>query len=214
MRAAGPEAGRVAGHRGPRVGHRRQGLVFDLDELARIGGDARGLGDDEGDRLAAVAHRVDGQRQVRGDGHLEAFRQAELGVGRAGPVRVVGDPPHPVGGCVRPRQHREHPRKRRGTGGVDCTDPGVGVGRAHHERARRPLGRGVIGKPGPDRSAAAGLPPAGAASRSRRCGARFRPSPFSLRTLPRDHRNSAPVRFSRRRGGEKRRMPRLYGASG
>ena len=137
VRAAGPEARRAVGQGGPRVRHRRQGLVVHLDPLARIGGGPRGLGHDQRDRLAAVAHGIDGQRRVRGHGHLEAVRQAELGVGGAGPVRVVGDRPHPVAGRVRPRQHRQHARARRGPGGIDRMDP-MGVG-ASAPRRRGPL---------------------------------------------------------------------------
>ena len=146
LRTAGPEARRAFGHGGPRVRHRRQGLVVHRYQLARVGRDRRGLGHDQRDRLAAIAHDIDGQRQVRGNRHVEALRQPELDVGRAGPVRLVRDRSHPVTGRVLPRQHPQHAGQRRGPGRVDRTDPGMGVGRAHHEGAGHPLGRGVIGK--------------------------------------------------------------------
>ena len=147
--AAGPEAGRVARHRGPSVRHRGQRLVVHLDELARVGSERGGLGHDQRDRFAAIANGLDGEGKVRGHRHLEAFRQAELGVGRTGPIRVMGDGPHPIGGCVRPRQDREYAGERCGPGGVDRAYPRVSVRRPHHEGAGRAGGRRVVGEPAP-----------------------------------------------------------------
>ena len=56
---------RLAGHRQLGVDDGRQRLVRDHDRVGRVAGDVAIRGDDDGDRLACVAHHVDGDRAVR-----------------------------------------------------------------------------------------------------------------------------------------------------
>ena len=122
--------GGVVGERLLDVGHRRQVVVVDIDQLGGVHRLGPGLGDDEDDRVTDVADLVDGEgcsaRLVVDVGETRERLAAEV-----------------VGGV-----DGEHARRGRRLGGVDAGDPGVceraadedGVGDAAalevvHERA-------------------------------------------------------------------------------
>ncbi len=100
---------RVGSHRLERIDDHRQPLVFDLDEIGRIGCHIAVLGDDERDLLVLVQHLILGEHRLHVAGQRRHVMQAErLEVGR--------------------RQHRQHARHRLGLGGVDLLDAGVAMG--------------------------------------------------------------------------------------
>ena len=108
------------------VGDGRQVVVVDVDQLGGVHRLRPGLGDDQGDRVAGVAHLVDGQR---GRGRLLVDRrEARQGVA----PEVVGgvDGQHALGG-----------RRR---AGVDAGDAGVGEGAADEDRVRHALAVEVV----------------------------------------------------------------------
>ena len=106
------------GRRRDRVEHGVERVVVDLDELGRVLGEVAVAGDDDGDRLADVAHGVD-----RGG----VLRHAGLDPGREGP-RERGD--------VRPGEHADDAGRRERRRGVDL-DPRVGELRAHDRGVER-----------------------------------------------------------------------------
>ena len=58
-----------------------EGLVVDLDELGRVPGLLAGLGDDDGDGIADVAHLADRQRRMRRLLHGVAVLEVDLPAG-------------------------------------------------------------------------------------------------------------------------------------
>ena len=131
--------GASLGHGGPRVRHRRQGLVVHLDPLARVGGDRRGLGHDEGDRLAAETHTVStgsGRCGVTATSNPSGRRSSASG----GPVHSGswGIGRIPSAAASAPVSTASTPGNAAARDGVDPTDPGVGVGGTHHEGAGPP----------------------------------------------------------------------------
>ena len=106
-----------------RVLHRddgRERLVVHVDELGRVGGDRRCLGDDDRDRVADVAHLVRGQWPERRD----------LEVRRADQHHRAGHGRHHVGA----RDHRDDAGQRARVDRVDTRDARVRVGAAHEHR--------------------------------------------------------------------------------
>ena len=111
------------------VGDRLVHLVVDLDPLGRLAGDLRVAGGHQRDRLALVAHDVGGQHRLVGD--LQ-------------PVELVTR--HVLLG-----QHRGHARRGQRPGGLDGTDPGVGMRAAQRDapdHAVQPQVAGVDELPG------------------------------------------------------------------
>ena len=119
QRGAGRERGRRGGDDG-------QGVVLDLDEIARVLGERARLGHHGRDHLADVANLRDGQRVA----HAVADGGARHGARHAGRPGLldVGD----VGG----RHHRQHAGQRQRGGDVDAPHAGVGVGAPHHGGVR------------------------------------------------------------------------------
>ena len=121
--------------RGLRVGHRRQRLVIDLDQLERVLGGVSVLGHDHRDDVADVAHHVLGDAVIGGDLQVRVGEQPGAGGRLDRAVRVgVG-----VDG--------DHPGRRRRRARVDRPDPGVGVrapehGGVHHAGQRQVVGVG------------------------------------------------------------------------
>ena len=103
---------RAGGHRLERIDVARQRLVLDFDQFDGVGRGFAVLGNDEGDFLVLEQHFAVGQHhlhvagQRRHPGEVDGFQ------------RLGGD-------------HRDHAGHRRGLGGVDLLDAGVGVRRAH-----------------------------------------------------------------------------------
>ena len=129
-----PDQRRAGFQRLLHVDHRRQRLVVDLDRLGRGLRRFEIVGDDEGDRIADMAHGVPGEQRTRrrllvgavGLAQLRLARQAadavEIGMGE--------DQPHAGhGGDLRE---------------VAEPEAGVGHGRAQHVGAQRPLRRDVV----------------------------------------------------------------------
>ena len=118
-----------------------EGVVVDLDPLARVERLPAGLGDHEGDalpdeadpsghegRLAPLAEAV-----ALSDPRPRGFR----GGGRAGHLGDAGR------GEVGARVHRPHARRRARRGGVEAGDPGVREGRSQDHRVQG-AGRGPV----------------------------------------------------------------------
>ncbi len=124
-------AGRIA-----RRQKRRQRCDLDLDEVRRVLGDIRVLGEHGGDGVADIAHAVDRQHRLAIGLDLvgRARGVAEIDRGNAGDV---GAGPH--GGNAR--------RGRSACGGVDAHDPAVRDGGAHHAHVEL-MGKGdIAGEP-------------------------------------------------------------------
>ncbi len=109
-----------------RVEHDRQRLVLDLDQVARVLGDVAVLGDHGRDRLAVVAHLLDG------DHVLDDRAGAEGGKRR----RMLGD--------VGARDDADHAGQRLGLRRVDGDDARVRVRAAHDRRMRHVLELDVV----------------------------------------------------------------------
>ena len=129
--AAAEAEGEVAGGLGPeergaggqgvgRVGDGLDVVVGDNEQLRRVAGRSRGFGDDEGHRLAHVAH-VAGREGVAG-------WDDEADLGREG--HGAGQGADAAGVQVRGGEDAGHAGKG-GRGGVDGAQHGVGVGGAH-----------------------------------------------------------------------------------
>ena len=105
------QAGHAGIHGVVRIDLRRQPLVFDRDEIDRVGGDIAVLGHDEGDFLALEQHFVAGQHglHVASEGGHEIELQG-FQIGRG--------------------QHRLHPRQLERRLLVDRFDAGMAIGRA------------------------------------------------------------------------------------
>ena len=123
--------------RGARVGDGGQRLVVDLDRFGGVLRLRQGLGDDERDRLAEMAHLADGERRAR-----------RIVARRAVPVverRMAGHVAEAVGLHVVAGQHQQHAghaaRRRR----VDLADVGVRDPRAQHVGLRHVGKRDVVG---------------------------------------------------------------------
>ena len=117
-----------------RVGHRRQRLVLDLDELQRVLRQVTAVRDDDRDALADVPHLL--------------RRQAAPGV----PRRVGAEVGHRIAqfGGLGASDHRVHAGCGLGLVGLDPHDPGVRVRAAQHGRVQ-----GAGGDPVGDVAAAA-----------------------------------------------------------
>ncbi len=101
----------------------RQRLVVDEDQLGRVLGDVAALGDDDGDRLADVAHLVLGQRHLRArveDQVLDGRRRDQQRAGLPVVAQVGGSVDGHHAGHVRAPCDVSMPR-----------DAGVGVVAAH-----------------------------------------------------------------------------------
>ena len=109
-------------------GDGRQRLVVDLDQRGRVLGLGQRLRDDEGDRVADVAHAVRREAVVRRRPHGAAVGTLAL---ERHPHRA-----EPVARDVGAREHGEDAGSARGGGGVEGADPRVGVHRPHDDGVR------------------------------------------------------------------------------
>ena len=96
-------------------------VVVDLDHLARVLGEVAGLGDDDGDRVAHVAHVGDRERRR----HRELLAHHRVVAGPGDPVEVL------------PREHRDHARHLAGGADVDAGDRGAGEVAAEERGVQR-----------------------------------------------------------------------------
>ena len=119
QRGAGGEGGRRRGDHG-------QGLVVDLDEVARVLGEGARLGHHGRDHLADVADLLDGQRVAHAVADGGAGHRARHA--RRPRLLDVGD--------VLGRHHGQHAGQRQRGGGVDAPHAGVRVGAPHHGGVR------------------------------------------------------------------------------
>ena len=117
---------RARGQRLRRVDDRRQRLVLDVDQLARVLGDVGVVGDDAGHLLALEAHLVGGQHGLGVVGQ------------RRHPGQVAGR--HHLAG-----QHQVHAGDLPGPAGVDRLDPGVGQRAAQDLHVQHAGQRDVVG---------------------------------------------------------------------
>ena len=105
-----------------------QRLVLDRDQLGRVLRLVQGLGDDEGDRIADIAHPLLRQQRLRAD---KGRRAVLLAARDQRPQRAEAAPLELGAG-----QHREHPGRGARLLGVDRDDPGMRMRRAQrHSRA-------------------------------------------------------------------------------
>ena len=114
--------GRAGAARGGGGDHRGQGIVGDGDPFGRVQRLGAGVGDDQGDRFADMAHLALGQQGLGGEGE----GGAGVGVGGDGGAQRS----EAVGVEIGRGQHRLHAGGGACGGGVDGAEPGVGVGGA------------------------------------------------------------------------------------
>ena len=113
--------------------HRRQGGVFDLDQLCRVARGPSALRHHDGHRVPHVAHRVGGEGGV-------GWRLVGLSV-LAGDHPAADERADLVTGQIRSGQHRHH-AGHGGRGRGVQGNGGVRMGRAHER------GMGLVGKVG------------------------------------------------------------------
>jgi hypothetical protein len=118
VRALVPDR-RAAGPGVRRRGHRRQRLVIDQDQLGRVPGLGRRLGDHEGDRIAHVSNAIPNEARVGRCPHRRAVGSLppERHPGRAGTIARQIDA----------GEDRDDTRGARGRSRVDGPDPRVCV---------------------------------------------------------------------------------------
>ena len=141
-RRLGPDRRRPGGECREAVDHGVERLVVDLDQLGRLARGLRAVGDDEGHRIADMAHAAIGQRRPRRHDHRLDRRQARHVAQALG--RKVGMR------CRRARTPAQRCRRRN----VDPLDDGMGMRRAQHVAVQAIRNRDVI-----DIAAAAGQEP-------------------------------------------------------
>ena len=112
----------------------RQRLPLHLERFGGVARLRRRVGDDEGDRVADVAHFILGQHRMRRRPDVDAFDPA-LHRQRAEARRV------------RAGQNETHTRHRPGLRGIE-TETGMGVRRPHHHAMQR-AARLMIGNVAP-----------------------------------------------------------------
>ena len=105
------------------IGHRGQRFVVDRDQLGRVLGLARGLGDHERDIVADMAYPIDAQHRTQPVLALRAVTifhgdAARQGVAAGRRVFRAGD-------------HRQHPGRSLRRVDLDGLDPGMGLRRTH-----------------------------------------------------------------------------------
>ena len=122
-----------------RIGHRGQNFVIDIDQLGGVARLRGGLGDDERDRLADIAHPPFGQPAMRPPEHRRPVRPLPL---ERHPHRAEPGRRQILAGID--RQHRRRrPRRRQ----VDRPDARVGVRRAQHKAVRLSRQADIVLKP-------------------------------------------------------------------
>jgi hypothetical protein len=114
-----PDRGRAGGERRRTVDDGRQRLVLDLDQLGRLVRDLRAVGDDEGHRIADMAHTAQGQRRARR--HDQRLHRCHAGQRTKSVGREIGR-----------GINAAHPGKRRGRQNVDPPDQRMSMRRAQH----------------------------------------------------------------------------------
>ena len=127
-----PHRRRAGGERRRGGDHRGQRLVVDLDQLGRVLGLVQRVGDDEGDRVADIAHALLRKQRLRADKGRGAV---------AAPARHARQ--QRAEPAARADRRRSAPRARRVRPCARATS--IGADRAHaraasaaHSRARRP----------------------------------------------------------------------------
>jgi hypothetical protein len=119
--------GRVGG-----VGDRREYLVTDVDQLGGVLGLRQSFRDDEGDRLAYIAHPPLGETEMGAPEHRRAVRPLAL--------KRHPHPAHIRGGEVIAGVDRQHPGRGLRRGHIDPTDRRMRMRRAQH------IGMGLAGQ--------------------------------------------------------------------
>ena len=114
-----PDRGRAGGERRHAVDDGRQRLVVDLDKLGRLAGDLLAVGNDEGHRIADMAHAALGKCRARR--HDQRLHR-----------RHAGQRTETVGGEIGGRVDALHAGKRRASRNVDPLYERMGVRRAQH----------------------------------------------------------------------------------
>jgi hypothetical protein len=102
--------------------------------VLREGGKARGVSDDQGDRLTDEAHPVRWQQDVVRLEDFKARRQTKRCIGRSRPIGIVRDRLQAVGARVVSGQYGKHPRSLERRRGIDCADQRVRMRGANKRR--------------------------------------------------------------------------------
>jgi hypothetical protein len=144
----GVNARRVRSKAGLDVYDHGQRVVVDLDPLQSVLGGVAALRDDQGHRLAHVAHLVAGQRVLPSRAELEAH--AGLERRRSHPRLRDGL----EGGQGAGSEDGGHPRARPGRFRADDHETRVGVGAPEHRGVQTPRWRHVVHEPTPPREVA------------------------------------------------------------